>query len=168
MCNMDMGTNGHCEDCENIDDCVNEGFMHENGVQECLKICEGVTSTSYTQTSTTTTTTTELVFEEGPARFPAADRCLNPLMGGPMGRKRRSQKSPKIVGGAAAKAQNWEFIAKVQVKIANSDAFVTCGGTILSYSHILTAGHCCKVAKDQDAGMNVEIGQYNSNLEDEH
>ena len=36
-------------DCENIDDCVNEGFMHENGVQECLKICEGVTSTSYTQ-----------------------------------------------------------------------------------------------------------------------
>ena len=36
-------------DCENIDDCVNEGFMHENGVQECLKICEGVISTSFTQ-----------------------------------------------------------------------------------------------------------------------
>ena len=83
---------------------MTEGFTHENGNSECDRVCNG-----------------NLVFDEGPARMPVGDSCSNPLeLDGKsvLSRRRRAtkKKSQKILGGAAANAAAWEFIAKVKVE----------------------------------------------------
>jgi secreted trypsin-like serine protease len=53
-----------------------------------------------------------------------------------------SQKSSRIVGGGSASRNAWNFITKIKI-FYKSIQIMICGGSILSDTHILTAGHCC-------------------------
>jgi secreted trypsin-like serine protease len=70
---------------------------------------------------------------------------------------------PRIVGGSSASVGEFPSFASVRVVNRQGDEFHVCGGTLLSPSMVLTAGHCVTDPEDQrviTAPSRVAVGDF--------
>jgi len=72
------------------------------------------------------------------------------------------QPSPRIVGGVPVADDTYPFMASIQILPLGRDAIErhSCGGSLISPWHVLTAAHCVAGIREKDLGkMSVLVGR---------
>jgi V8-like Glu-specific endopeptidase len=125
-------------------------------------------STTTASTTTTTTTTTSVLTAPAPAGnfsilAPPSIDCTYNASGCGCAAIQPVFAAPRIFQGYAARANSWPWMAKL-IMTVNGNQF-GCGGFLITYRHVVTAGHCI-VTNLTANGISVYAGI--QNLTDEN